>query len=217
MEYLMNTSESSDNADEVSITELAALEGLTIPAVAQRVQKFERDGLIETKRVRGRKLVNVAEYRRVRAETMDYRRTQAAATKRAQADGVPTSHSEAQTLKLHLDVEMKALELERRRGGLVAIDGPQGINAALATAAGSILSALELLPTRAPEIVSAARKDDGPLAVRALLKTFIHDVREIIAKEMEDVTRGGKEAEAADDIFTDVEILKDSENEGQAS
>jgi hypothetical protein len=172
------------------------------------MHRLEKAGLLKTRTHGRRVLVDPIAFKRARQLYADLHKTQAAETvkRRRKASAVPASHVEAQTAKVQLDVELRALDLARKRGDLVAIAGPHGIEAALATAAGSILRALDLLPTRAQEILTAAQGDNPMVAVRALLKKFIRDTRQIIATEMAQVTAQGEAAEEADEMSVEVDF-----------
>lgn len=138
----------------------------------------------------GAKLVNVAEFDRARGQTGDGIKERAAATARLfredEEPGAPAANAPpadgslaaAQRQKLLYETELRKLELDERRGLLVAVADVIDAQRKLGDAESQII---DRLPLRAAEMAAAGAKD-GEAGARALLKTIAFDLRMAIAE-----------------------------------
>lgn len=201
----------------VTITELAERKGVTKQTISEKVQRFEGDGLITTRRGPGRqKLVNLAEYDRVAGEVTDLAREQAAATVRArreEADGArPTAEktrTDAERQKALYDAGLRALDYGERVGKLLPIEGATGVAEAMAQAAERMVRALKV-SHRANELHGVALKD-GEVGVRRLLKAIELELRAAIGREMRLIEAFGLEHEAAGQVEIDLPVPDEDE------
>jgi DNA-binding transcriptional ArsR family regulator len=202
----------------ISITDLARRKGVKPPTISVRVTRFERDGLLTTRRGRGKiKLVNLAEYDRVAGETTDLLKEQAAAQVRSaslqpespSAQGDPT-FTDAQRKKAQYDAAMRALDYAERTGNVLPINGPAGVADAMVAAGEKIVRIVRTLSGMAPAIAAAASKDGEP-GVRSALKALEHDLLTRIAAAMRLIEAHGLSQEAAGACVVELPELETQE------
>ena len=120
-------------------------------------------------------------------------------------DGDGESLTALQKRKAAAESELKLLEIAKRRGALVPLAGPQGVEIAARQAGGAVLRALDMLPGHADDLARAA-KSGGAAAVRVVLKKAVKELREAVAKAMTELASVGQTAEAAGEVSIDVEL-----------
>jgi DNA-binding MarR family transcriptional regulator len=190
-----------DTADSAGIwlpiTDLAKLKGVTKQAMAKRVSRFERDGLLVTQSgPRGAKLVNVSDFDRAAEEFVDGIKALAARTVHC---GQPSDGSlaAAQRDKIIYETELKKLELLERQGRLLLKDHVLEAARRCSDTAVTMLVRLEL---RSEEMNDACQKD-GIRGARSLFKRIIFDLR----REMAAAFRAlAAEGEAAGPVTVDI-------------
>jgi hypothetical protein len=150
-----------------SLSELAALHGVTKVAIKKRVDRYERDGLVSTRRSGRERLVDVAAFDKAVGVAGDAYREQAAETRRKDnfEAGTPSALRDAQTEKAQWEARRSALDVSERLGKLVPVSE---VETAMVKAAESIVRAIEQLPTFASDLMLAAR--DGEPALRRKLR-----------------------------------------------
>jgi hypothetical protein len=168
----------------LSVSELADRHGITPAAVSQRIATLS--GRVATKRVGGKRLVNVAQFASAVAEVSDLGRTTAAAYKRSPAEETYTA---AQARKAAVQADLVALELAERRGSLVSA---RDVEQASVQCANVILSAISRLPAMAEDIYTVGLQDGGPPAVRKFLRVFVRGLRRQIAAEFSRLAAAGQ-------------------------
>ena len=192
-----------DAAEWISISELARRKGISPQGAHDRIKRLgER---IELKPGRGReRLVNVAQYDRLTAETTHLPQAQAAATVRALADlalppgadGKTTTIIEAQRQKLLYDAGLTAIKFAEARGAVLPIAGEHGVEQAMREVGDALRQAVGRLHLRAAELAAIAGKD-GARGLRVALKAVERDVLEIFAAALSRISERGKAMESA--------------------
>jgi hypothetical protein len=195
----------SDRAESLglaSISELARLKGLDKAAISRRVTRLEAQGLLRPQRgARGTKLINVAEFDRVAAETTDGVRElngRGATPARAAQPGLagePTLSRE-QTRRAGFDAELKRLVLEERLGRIAPLDR---VRRATAEFAGTLARVIDQRPSRVEEIIAANAKG-GLQAARAIEKAERRELREEMARAMDSIADAAEGGSALDDL-----------------
>lgn len=172
----------------LSISDLAARKGVAKQTIAERVTRFEAQGLLTSRPGRGRaKLVNLAEYDRVAGETTDLGREQGAATRRgataAPSAWPPTStgtdpvYTQEQARKMAYSADREKIALGEDLERLVPVDL---LRDEVLSVFAPIVARLDRLDGRADEVAAAVARDGGAGA-RAWLKAFKVELRNHIA------------------------------------
>ena len=212
-----NTAPLDDDADLllVTITELAALKGVTKQTASERVAGFEAKHGLRTRRGRGgTKLVPLAEYDQLAGEISDLAKLQAAATMRirreeAEDDGAGAesgfSLTDVQRRKLSYEASLKALEYGRQSGQLVAVTDVKRVVERIVEAS---RGAVDALVSRADELTTAANRD-GVVGVRAVLKDEAFKLATKIAAAWRDLETVGK-AEDAGGVEVDLDTSEET-------
>lgn len=169
----------------LSISELAIENGLGKAAVSERVSRLEAQGLLRTRRGKGRvKLVNVAEYEEAVGQTTDLARQLGHATRGSdrsfERDPVYTAE---QARRMAYQADREKIALGRDLELLVPVDQ-------LAADAVRIFSAmirpLDRLEARA-DALSLAVSQDGTAGARAFLKGIKIEIRNLIADSLSEL------------------------------
>jgi hypothetical protein len=199
----------------ISVTDLAALKGVTKQTISARVMALEGAGRVETKPGKGRaKLINLASYDRAVGEVSDPSKILGAATRREIAGNTPApadtaagdnSYTATQARKTGYEADLKKLDLAERVGQLIPIAGPHGVTEACVRVAAAFNSAVDALPMRAPELTAVALAE-GEIAVRRVLRQFAFETRAAAARALRLLETEGTKAEAAGLIETDLPL-----------
>jgi DNA-binding MarR family transcriptional regulator len=196
-------SERAESLGWASVTELARLKGLNKSAISRRVARLEKLGLLESRRgAGGAKLLNVEDFNRVVAATMDEvrslngRGSMAARTAHLGAAGEPSLPSQ-QARKARYDADLKRLALEERLGHLAPLDR---VRRATIDFAQTLARVIDQRPSRIEEIISANAKG-GLQAARAIEKAERRELREEMAKAMDAI------ADAAEGVGSSLDDL----------
>lgn len=159
-----------------SLSELAVIHGVSKVAIKKRVDRFERDGLVTTRREGRERLVDVAAYDKAIGVAGDAYREQSAATARELRlpdIAVQTGDlRDAQTQKTQWEARRAALDVNERLGKVVAISD---VETAMVKAGEAIVRALAQLPTCASDLMLVAR--DGEPAMRRKLREIEDRIR----------------------------------------
>ena len=167
--------------NRVALAELARRLGVSKQAVHKRVGKLVAAGKLQVER-RGRAvLVDPDEYTAAVAADGDPARDElVTGTAPAAARASKATFRDARTQREQVELELKRLELERRRAELRPV---ADIEAAALEAGQAIAKRLDHLPTLAYELVSIAHKK-GADGVKERLTTLARDLRQGIAAEL---------------------------------
>lgn len=176
----------------MSVSDLAKRAGVKKQSIAERIARFEANGLVHTRPGPGRtKLVNVAEFDRAAGDTIDLTRA-ANGGGRTDAESAPElpatsetpsasrSYSLEQARRTSYEAELKRLDLEERLGKLLPIED---VTNAMTRCAEAMVRAIDQLPSKADDLASAVAANGSQGAARAL-KTIAHDLRETLAREL---------------------------------
>jgi DNA-binding MarR family transcriptional regulator len=164
--------------DWETVSALARRRGVDKSAISRRVARYEAQGLLKTRPGGGgRKLVNVAEFDRVAAETTDAVRelngsaggARLASSTTDATPGDPILAKE-QARRAAYGADLKKLDLEERLGNLVSL---AKVTEAQAICAQRIVQVIERMTERAHDAAS-----------RAALKQLARDVRDELANAM---------------------------------
>lgn len=157
-----------------SLSEIAAMRGVTKVAIKKRVDKFEAEGLLTTRRNGRERQVDLAAFDKAIGVAGDAYREQAAATAREEKveSGQPSALRDAQTEKAQWEARRSALDVSERLGKLVPV---AEVETAMVRAGEAIVRAIEQLPSFAGEIMTAAR--DGEPALRRKLRDIKDQIR----------------------------------------
>lgn len=197
-----NTAGSAPGSDGVwlTVSELAKRKGISRQSASERIDRLERDGLIETKRNGRSRMVELATFDRVVGQTGDAFREQGAQTKRDMADPqtdtpspVSAALRDAQTVRAQYESKLKGLDYAERTGQLVPIKGEHGVETALVKVTEAIIRELNAPLNWVTEIMETQR--EGEPALRRLLRRKIHEQREAIAARLASVAGEAAEAE----------------------
>ncbi|MGX9981967.1 hypothetical protein [Methylobacterium fujisawaense] len=168
----------------LSISDLAARKGVSKQTVAERVSRFEAQGLLTTRPGKGKaKLVNLAEFDRVAGETTDLGREQGAATRRAAASlpspsgGSDPVYTQEQARKMAYSADREKIALGEDLERLVPVDR---LESEFARVLAPIARALTRLSARADD-VTAAVGENGKAGARAFLEGLGADISNMIA------------------------------------
>lgn len=190
---------------EVSLSELAAMKGVTAQAISKRLKRLEAEGLITSHR-RGRdRMVVLARWDQVTGETTDLSRAIGRSPAMPGApDGVAPTGDQARrdptyttelTRKARYDADLKELELEKQRGSLLAV---RDVEDAMATAAGILVREIHLLTAHAEELAAAVGKN-GSTGAREVLKRLEHQYRATVARALAAALSNEVDPDEADD------------------
>lgn len=174
----------------LSISDLAARNGVTKQTMAAKVTRFESQGLLSTRTEgKGRpKLVNVAAFDVANGQAGDAIKALAA---QGRADAPPAAASPAvddgnpvlakeQARRTQYQADLAEIELRKARGDLVpAAD----VTAAMVRCAEMLVRQIDQMPARADDLASAVAKD-GTTGARAWLKSMARELRAALAQEM---------------------------------
>ena len=179
-----------------SISAIAARMGMTRQTVHQQVKRFERSGVLQTRKGKGREvLVSTAAFLQARGEHGDFLKSLNANGEPASmppeapslALQAPVAENEApsslvkeQTRRAAIEADLAQLKRDELLGKLVRVDD---VERAMSRAAEKMLRAFELLVGKA-ETIHAAGVTHGVTGTRKLLKESVHEIREVIANEM---------------------------------
>lgn len=169
----------------VSISELAKRKGLRKQTVAEKVSRYEAQGILTTQPGgRGRpKLVNLAEFDKVAGEAGDAIRELSAVTG-APSEGKPEGNNPVlareQARRVAYQADLAKLDLDERLGKLLPIDE---VEKAMVRCAQALVRAIDRLPGRAEELASRVAHE-GSQGARAILKETARDLRATLAREM---------------------------------
>jgi DNA-binding transcriptional ArsR family regulator len=158
-----------------SLSEIAAMRGVSKMAIKKRVDKFESAGLVTTRREGRERLVDLAAYDKAVGYAGDAYREQAAETVReekAEPSGQSGALRDAQTEKAQWEARRSALDVSERMGKLVPV---AEVETAMVRAGEAIVRAIEQLPSFANEIMSASR--EGEPALRRKLRDIKDQLR----------------------------------------
>ncbi len=212
----MDAETEKSHADEnggpwLPIAELARLKGVERQTVHEKVNRFERDGLLATRPGKGKtRLVDVAAYDLAARESTDFSRQQSAATRAANdsGEGGPAPDmrwTDAQRQKMEYEARIKALDYGERSKQLVSI---AGVKNDIEKIFNGCIGSLDSLASRAEEVTAAAIKDGIPGA-RRVLADAVFKIRATIGAAMRELETAGRSQDAAG-----VEVaLDDTESE----
>jgi DNA-binding MarR family transcriptional regulator len=153
----------------LTITELAARQGVGKPTISEKVKALEAADLIKTKPGRGRqKLVNLAQFLTAVGQAGDAAKELAAETREDVVEAAPDApaapaYRDAQTRKTQFEADLRELDLRARLGELIEV---ADLVPAAQECAEAIVAALGRQKTRAAEM-AAAVGHDGERGARA--------------------------------------------------
>jgi hypothetical protein len=201
------TSGGAAGADDLlPLGEIAQLRGLTPSQITNRVKAWTAAGAITSIKRGRQRLVRLSDFDRLVAESAGNWQLAGWRTRRSMAlDGDGESLTALQKRKAAADTELRILEIAKRRGALVPLTGPQGVETAARQAGGSVLRALDMLPGHADDIARAAKSGGAP-AVRVALKKAVKEIRAAVAKAMTELASVGQAAEATGEVSIDVDL-----------
>lgn len=192
-----------------TISELARQHDVTPQSMRERVNRLadKHEGLT---RKRGRNvLVDVAKFELAVGEDGDARRESAQETRRLMNDepDAPADRGnrfrDAQTERALIDARIKALELAKMQGQVVAVDGPHGVQAAMQKVASKVAQRVAIMPRAAQ-----AMQDEGLVtdqaATRRFLRELVDDVMRKIATDMKSLSLEGRST-ADGEAFVEIE------------
>jgi hypothetical protein len=165
----------------LSVSKLAARDGVTVQAVSKHVARLEGLGLEVRHDARGRvAAINVASYDALRGRVGDPSKSQAPRRDRPKESSStnlpeidPNSYEESLRRKTLYEAERARLKFEQEAGELVIFSE---VVAATTTCGETIVGVLELLPTCADEIALAV-VESGANGARAVLKREVRELR----------------------------------------
>jgi len=176
-----------------SLSEIAAMRGVSKMAIKKRVDKFENAGLLQTRREGRERLVDLAAFDKAIGTAGDAYREQAAETVReekAEPTGQSGALRDAQTEKAQWEARRSALDVSERLGKLVPV---AEVETAMVRAGEAIVRSIEQLPSFANEIMSAAR--EGEPALRRKLR----DIKDQLRRRAADALTLQRDAGLADE------------------
>jgi DNA-binding transcriptional ArsR family regulator len=193
----------------VSVTELAAIVGLSKARVSQKVDKLEAAGLVTTRSEgKGRpKYVNRIEYQNAVDKLQDgvkrlgyeHRADNTAQSQpivnKATQLGEVTDLAISQAKKAECDAEMARIKLDEVKGSVLPL---YAVTDAMTRAAEVLVRGLDSLPAKLDDIV-ALQKKEGSLAAKVYFKGLIRDLREDLAKELTNLSSKPQEEDTQDD------------------
>ena len=196
----------------LSVAELGRARGISRQSAAERVGRLERLGQLTTRPGAGRsKLVNLAEFDRATADTVDGVRAingggSLVSSPAASAPIVSTDPVlvKEQARRAAYDADLKRLDLLERLGILVQVDRLREDTTEIA---GHMLRALDRLPSKLDEMMAVCGQ--GPAAGRRFLRDLGIELRTVIATNLQDLTDDFERRPKRD--IDDIAIPQDSE------
>ncbi|TGQ69528.1 hypothetical protein EN805_10545 [bacterium M00.F.Ca.ET.162.01.1.1] len=177
-----------------SLSEIAAMRGVSKVAIKKRVDRYEAEGLLTTRRNGRERQVDLAAFDKAIGNVGDAYREQAAETvreeKTAETSGPPSALRDAQTEKAQWEARRSALDVSERLGKLVPV---AEVETAMVRAGEAIVRAIEQLPSFAGEIMTAAK--EGEPALRRKLR----DIKDQIRRRAADALTLQRDAGQADE------------------
>ena len=166
----------------VSVSELAKRKGLRKQTVAEKVSRYEAQGILTTQSGgRGRpKLVNLAEFDKVSGEAGDAIRELNASTP---VEGKPDNNpvlAREQARRTAYQADLAKLQLDERLGKLLPIED---IEKAMVRCADALVRTIDRLPGKAEELAARVAQD-GAQGARSILKDTARDLKVALAREM---------------------------------
>lgn len=168
----------------LSISDLASRKGVRKQTVAERVSRFEAQGLLTTRPGKGKsKLVNLAEFDRLAGETTDLGRELGAVTRRvvmappASPTGTDPVYTQEQARKMAYSADREKIALGEDLERLVPVDR---LDAEFARVLGPVARALTRLNTRADALLDAVT-ENGRAGARNFLDALGAEVSNMIA------------------------------------
>lgn len=158
-----------------SLSEIAVMRGVSKVAIKKRVDRYEAEGLLTTRRNGRERQVDLAAFDKAIGTAGDAYREQAAETVREEKSepaNIPSALRDAQTEKAQWEARRSALDVSERLGKLVPV---AEVETAMVRAGEAIVRAIEQLPTFAGEIMAASR--DGEPALRRKLRDIKDQLR----------------------------------------
>ncbi|RWC98974.1 MAG: hypothetical protein EOS73_29385 [Mesorhizobium sp.] len=176
------------------MSEIAAMRGVSKVAIKKRVDRYEAEGLLTTRRNGRERQVDLAAFDKAIGSVGDAYREQAAETvreeKTAEPSGPPSALRDAQTEKAQWEARRSALDVSERLGKLVPVIE---VETAMVRAGEAIVRAIEQLPSFAGEIMTAAK--EGEPALRRKLR----DIKDQIRRRAADALTLQRDAGQADE------------------
>ena len=165
----------------MTISDLARHKSVSKQAVAKRVDRFERDGMLRTRPgARGAKLVNVAAYDKAANEAGDAIRELAQKPDLPEAAPGDPILAREQARRVQYQADIAEIELAARRGQVL---NTEDVVAAMSRCAEAMVRIIDRLPNAADDINAAASRDSA-LGVRTVLKQLAYEQRNLLAQEM---------------------------------
>ncbi|WP_156937981.1 winged helix-turn-helix domain-containing protein [Mesorhizobium sp. LNHC221B00] len=155
-----------------SLSEIAVIKGVSKVAVKKRVDRYEREGLVTTRRHGRERLVDLAAYDKAVGVAGDAFREQAAETQKSDRTEPPSAMRDAQTEKAQWEARRSALDVNERLGNLLPV---KSVELAMVKAGEAIVRSLGQLATFAPDLMTAAK--EGEPAMRRKLREIEHQLR----------------------------------------
>src|SRR5690606_10597516 len=121
------------------LSDLARQRNISRASAKERVDRLEAEGLVTTRRVGKRRLVELAAFDRATGSIANFGRELAVYTAKEGHPPVSGGYRDAQTKRAQYEAQLKALDLAERQRMVLPIAGSHGIEAA-ATAIGLALA-----------------------------------------------------------------------------
>ena len=175
----------------LTISGLALERGVDKSAMSRRVARLERLGHLSTRAQGKAKLVNVADFDRATALTVDAVRE----LNGRRATGPPFGAglngddpvlAKEQARRASYDAELKRLDLEERQGRLVELSA---VRADLESCVVELVRVIDALPSRADTLMAAVTKE-GVAGLRVALRGVAREWREALARAAESFADG---------------------------
>lgn len=167
------------------ISEIARMKGVSQPAITKRVKRLEEQGLLATVSDRGRKLVPLAEYDRLVAETTDFSKVRRAVEIEAATvmppgpgDEIVRAREDARTAKYNAD--MRQIALQEKLGHILLLGD---VEQAMTRCAEAMVRRIDQLSVLAEDMAAAVAKS-GSDGARDLLKHAARELRQALADAM---------------------------------
>jgi hypothetical protein len=206
-QMVTETSGGAAGADDLlPLGEIAQLRGLTPSQITNRVKAWTAAGAITSIKRGRQRLVRLSDFDRLVAESAGNWQLAGWRTRRSMAlNGDGESLTALQKRKAAAEIELRVLEIGKRRGVLVPLAGPQGVETAARQAGGAVLRSLDTIPGHADDLARAAKSGGAP-AVRVALKKMVKELRAAAAKAMTELASIGQAAEAAGEVSVGVDL-----------
>ena len=191
----------------LTISDLARERGVDKSAVSRRVARMEGLGLVTT-RVQGKaKLVNLAEFNRAAASTVDGVRELNGRGATGPPDaGAPNSDdpvlAREQARRVGYSADLAKLDLDERLGRLVEVEA---VRLSLETCALELVRVIDQLPARADALAAAVAKE-GVAGLRAALRAVARAWRDTLARAAERFASGESLGESELDPTPSAEV-----------